>query len=85
MNRIEIKNPSFNIAMKRFYQIQEECSCGGSITEYEIEFYTLGYECRTIIAGEKMKNETMPETILRVCNEAVDIWKDMPEAFASKK
>ena len=85
MDKIKVNNPSFNIAMKRFYQIQEEYSCGGSITGYEIEFYTLGYEYRTIIAGAKASNETMAETILRVCNEAVDIWKDMPEAFVSKK
>jgi hypothetical protein len=80
MNRIEIKNPSFNIAMKRFYQIQEECNCGGEIIGYDIRFYTLKHD-RTIIAGGQIKDETMAETILRVCNEAVDIWKDMPEAF----
>jgi len=70
--------------MKRFYQIQEEYGCGGAIICNNVRFYTLKHDC-TIIAGDKMKGESMEAVILRVCNEAIEIWNEMPEAFAADR
>lgn len=76
---------SFNYIMPVFLKLQDLFSCGGSIFENEVEFYTQGYSGHTIVCCTQFSEEEFEDTIFRACIEAIDLYESNPENFVSKK
>ena len=76
---------SFNYIMPVFLKLQDLFSCGGSISEDEVEFYTQGYSVHTIVWCTQFLEEKFEDTIFRACIKAIDLYESDPERFVSRK
>lgn len=76
---------SFNYIIPVFLKLQDLFSCGGSIIEDEVEFYTQGYSVHTLICCTQLEDEKFEDTIFRACIEAINLYESNPENFVSRK